>query len=176
MIDDQGNLSGQYRYGPYGEELLATEQAQNPYRFAGYYYDHATELYKAGHRYYDPKSASWTQKDPINQVASPNEGNPYVYAGADPVNRVDPNGTETCTSQTCYPGPEDCSSEASRYYEYPSCVSYRAPSYADAFIGGCVLGGLGTLYAGAAYPPQLYPYIFGTGCVASGTIAVANAG
>ena len=73
-------------------ELLATEQVQNPYRFAGYYYDHATELYKAGHRYYDPKSASWTQKDPINQVASPNEGNPYVYVGADPVNNTDPSG------------------------------------------------------------------------------------
>lgn len=27
------------------------------------------------------------------QIQSPNEANPYVYAGADPVNKVDPRGT-----------------------------------------------------------------------------------
>lgn len=92
MVDPQGSLSGQYRYDPYGNAILATEQAQNPNRFAGLYYDHPTGLYKAGARYYDSTTTNWTQKDPVKQVADPNEANPYVYAGADPVNSVDPSG------------------------------------------------------------------------------------
>ncbi len=93
MVDNSGNLAGQYRYDPYGNTLLATEQTQNPYRYAGYYYDHPTGLYKAGERYYDPETASWTQKDPISQIADPRQANPYAYAGADPVNSVDPGGS-----------------------------------------------------------------------------------
>ncbi len=92
MIDSSGNLAGQYRYDPYGNTLLATEQTQNPYRYAGYYYDHPTGLYKAGQRYYDAETATWTQKDPISQIADPRQANPYVYAGADPVNQSDPSG------------------------------------------------------------------------------------
>ncbi len=92
MVDNSGNLAGQYRYDPYGNTLLATEQTQNPYRYAGYYYDHPTGLYKAGERYYDPETGTWTQKDPISQIADPRQANPYVYAGADPVNQSDPSG------------------------------------------------------------------------------------
>ena len=94
MVDSDGDLAANYSYGPYGEirQNGTSESVQNPIRFAGLYYDNRTELYKAGERYYDPASTTWTQKDPINQVANPREANPYVYAGADPINNTDPSG------------------------------------------------------------------------------------
>ncbi len=41
-----------------------------------------------GARYYQPELGRWTQPDPSGQ-----EANAYLYVGGNPVNRVDPNGT-----------------------------------------------------------------------------------
>ena len=83
MVDSDGDLAANYSYGPYGEirQNGTSESVQNPIRFAGLYYDNRTELYKAGERYYDPASTTWTQKDPINQVANPREGEPVRLRG-----------------------------------------------------------------------------------------------
>ncbi len=42
-----------------------------------------------GHRYYDPSLGRFTQPDPSGQ-----ETNPYLYAGGDPINNVDPSGLD----------------------------------------------------------------------------------
>ncbi|AKZ53084.1 Putative secreted protein [Streptomyces ambofaciens ATCC 23877] len=42
-----------------------------------------------GHRYYDPTLGRFTQPDPSGQ-----EENAYLYAGGDPINRVDPRGLD----------------------------------------------------------------------------------
>ena len=64
-----------------------------PWTYAGGYYDSQTGLYKFGIRYYDSRTARWTQRTPI--AGGPQEttkANPYEYAGDNPVNEVDPNG------------------------------------------------------------------------------------
>ncbi len=76
-----------YKYDPYGTSLGTTGSISNPIRFNGGYYDASTALYKFGVRYYNSVDARWTQLDPSGQ----NPG--YVFAGDDPVNQVDPNGT-----------------------------------------------------------------------------------
>jgi RHS repeat-associated protein len=49
--------------------------------------------YHFGARFYDPALARWTQEDPLNPVASQQDANRYGYAGANPINSVDPYGT-----------------------------------------------------------------------------------
>ena len=46
------------------------------------------------HRYYDPVTAQFTSVDPLVQST----GQPYSYAGGDPVNGVDPTGMISCPS------------------------------------------------------------------------------
>ena len=55
--------------------------------------DSETGLYHQGLRYYDPSLGRWTQKNPLNLFQDPRQVNRYVYAGADPINLVDPSGT-----------------------------------------------------------------------------------
>ncbi len=99
LTDHQGALVTRYRYEPYGEQLGAPSGPQMPWRFAGQYLDQETGLYKMGVRYYDPQTMRWTQKDPLNLFQDPKQGNRYSYAGADPVNNVDPSGMQ---SLACY--------------------------------------------------------------------------
>ncbi len=83
-----------YSYSPYGRTLSATGSVFNPIRFAGGYLDTYTGLYHFGARYYDPNTATWTQPDPLGgSLSNPLTMNPYVYAGDNPVNYVDPSGT-----------------------------------------------------------------------------------
>jgi RHS repeat-associated protein len=51
-----------------------------------------TGLYHVGARAYDPRTARWLQRDPID--AASGDPNLYRYCGNDPINQVDPDGTE----------------------------------------------------------------------------------
>ena len=101
MTDGSGNEVNSYDYDPYGQTINQVEQTglNNPWKFAGGYLDSSTNLYKFGTRYYDPSVGRWTQQDPVGgSLGDLNSANRYVYAGDDPVNAVDPNGT--CSSVT----------------------------------------------------------------------------
>jgi RHS repeat-associated protein len=52
-------------------------------------------LYHFGARYYDPSTATCTQQDPINQIASLTEANRYSYVGGNPADGSDSNGLAT---------------------------------------------------------------------------------
>jgi RHS repeat-associated protein len=67
----------------------------NAWRFASGYYDVSTGLYKFGIRYYDATVGRWPQRDPVGgSLQETVKGNPYLYAGDDPVNMVDPTGRD----------------------------------------------------------------------------------
>ena len=85
-------------YDPYGQSTYqGTNTVSNPWQFAGGYLD-STGLYKFGARYYDAAIGRWTQQDPRSgSIADPSSVDRYVYADADPINRVDPTGRDSCT-------------------------------------------------------------------------------
>jgi RHS repeat-associated protein len=90
-----GNLVNTYQYDPYGNLTSSTGSASNPWRYAGGYYDANTGLYKFGIRYYDPTTGRWTQRDPVGgSLQELVKANPYVYAGNNLVNEIDPTGRD----------------------------------------------------------------------------------
>jgi RHS repeat-associated protein len=62
-----------------------------PLLWAGQYQDPTTGLYYMRARWYDPATAEFSSVDP----AVAQTGQPYAYAGDDPVNENDPSGTNT---------------------------------------------------------------------------------
>lgn len=79
---------GMYRYGGYAEAVVK-ESDTNPYRYAGEYYDIETGFIYLRARYYDPSDCRFVSEDPICDGV-----NWYVYCAGDPVNFIDPNGTD----------------------------------------------------------------------------------
>jgi RHS repeat-associated protein len=55
----------------------------------GQYRDAETGLHDNWHRTYDPKAGRYLQPDPLGYPDGPD---PYLYAGRDPVNKIDPTG------------------------------------------------------------------------------------
>jgi RHS repeat-associated protein len=100
LSDSTGALVGNetYQYDPYGQLIVQPHTAAlrtNAWRYASGYYDVSTGLYKFGIRYYDAAIGRWTQRDSVGgSLTETVKVNPYVYAGDDPVNLVDPSGRD----------------------------------------------------------------------------------
>jgi RHS repeat-associated protein len=71
------------------EERTSTQQAEMNLSLPGQYRDAETGLHDNWHRTYDPKTGRYLQPDPLGYPDGPD---PYLYAGGDPVNKVDPTG------------------------------------------------------------------------------------
>ena len=93
LSDSNGNLVASYAYGPFGELISASGSmaATNPWCWATKYYDSETGLYYFGHRYYDPATGQWLNREPLGEDESLNL---YAYCHNDPVNGVDARGME----------------------------------------------------------------------------------
>jgi RHS repeat-associated protein len=99
MTDSSGNDVNRYGYDPFGNYAAQVTQSglSNPWGYAGGYFDGATGLIKFGIRYYDPLFGRWIQATPIGgSLQEVTKANPYVYADDDPMNEVDPRGTDGC--------------------------------------------------------------------------------
>jgi RHS repeat-associated protein len=67
----------------------------NPWKYAGGFYDSTTGLTKFGIRYYNPDTGRWTQRAPVGgSLQETLKANPYVYADNDAVNKIDPSGKD----------------------------------------------------------------------------------
>lgn len=85
-------LVAAYNYLPYGGFLGDPYEKSDlklnmPYLFTGQEFDPESGLYHFRVRYYDPLTGRFLSIDPANQFASP-----YLYAGGDPINLIDPDG------------------------------------------------------------------------------------
>ncbi len=66
---------------------------ENPFRYAGYYYDRKTQFYYLQARYYDPRPGRFISEDTYEgEIEEPITLNQYTYANNNPVMYVDPTG------------------------------------------------------------------------------------
>ncbi|AGB41141.1 RHS repeat-associated core domain protein [Halobacteroides halobius DSM 5150] len=67
--------------------------AENPHRYAGYYYDESTGLYYLNARYYDAEIGRFITRDTFQGFEdNPQSLNKYAYCQGNPVMNVDPSG------------------------------------------------------------------------------------
>lgn len=97
-----GDLADTFRYGPFGDNPGGSgwnAPVADPWRFVDGYYDAQTGLDKFGERYYDAALGRWTQLDAVNDPLDTQGWNRYTYAGQNPINDYDLNGTLHCGSR-----------------------------------------------------------------------------
>jgi RHS repeat-associated protein len=83
-----GTVEGSYTYGPYGETTGHTGTATTPLGYDAQYTSTDTGLIYMRARVYDPSTGQFLTRDPLAAIS----GEPYSYAGDNPVNESDPTG------------------------------------------------------------------------------------
>lgn len=86
LADTTGAITLTQSYAPYGEVTQSVGTSQTSYAFTGENLD-ANGLTFLRARYLDSSAGRFTQRDPSGL-----EANLYLYAQANPVNRIDPSG------------------------------------------------------------------------------------
>ena len=93
LIDaETGQITDRYDYDAWGN-VVHNGSTRQPFVWNGAYgYEWVPEvsLYYVGARAYDPRTARWLQRDPID--AASGDPNLYRYAGNAPLGYQDPNG------------------------------------------------------------------------------------
>jgi len=85
-----GNLTSTYNYDVDGNADKLGTGPTSVFKYAGG--QTIGGLVHFARRYYDPATATWTQPDPLEQIADLSQANRYLYVGSDPTNFVDPTG------------------------------------------------------------------------------------
>ena len=90
-----GEVAQHIEYVPFGEVFI--EERNNtwntPYLFNAKEFDEETGMYYYGARYYEPRLSLWMSADPLAEKY-PNFSS-YIYCINNPINLIDPKGTET---------------------------------------------------------------------------------
>jgi RHS repeat-associated protein len=88
LTGSTGAKEGAYTFSAYGATEEHTGSATSPLGFNGQFTNSSTGMIYLRARTYDPVTAQFTSVDPL--IAK--TGEPYIYAGDDPVNAADPSG------------------------------------------------------------------------------------
>ena len=83
-------MTDTYEYDAFGNSFTVSGTTPNNYLYRGERRDADLGLYYLRARYYNPQSGRFTGVDPLTDQGQPR----YEYAGADPVDGLDPMGTE----------------------------------------------------------------------------------
>jgi RHS repeat-associated protein len=84
-----------YDYDAFGNLISSTGSTPNNYLFAGEQFDPALGIYYNRARYYDQRQGRfWSMDTWEGAPKEPSSLHKYLYAGADPVNAVDPSGRD----------------------------------------------------------------------------------
>lgn len=93
------NLAGaqtdSYQFDAFGNTLAATGTTPNNFLFSGEQSDAALGFYYLRARYLNPLTGRFLTMDPLpGDIKDPGSLHRYLYAGDDPVNRIDPSGLQ----------------------------------------------------------------------------------
>jgi RHS repeat-associated protein len=91
MDSATGEIAQRIDYDAWGRVVADSAPGFQPFGFAGGIHDIHTGLVRFGARDYDPEIGRWVTKDPRGLAAGTNV---YAYVGADPINRIDPEGLD----------------------------------------------------------------------------------
>jgi len=102
LVSTAGSVTDTWSYSAFGELASHTGSTANPFLFNAQQFDQATGNYYLRARYYDQSNGRFLGQDA-------NEGNEedpitlhrYLYAGAEPVDQVDPSGNDFTTFALC---------------------------------------------------------------------------
>jgi RHS repeat-associated protein len=93
LTDSTGTVTDTYDYDAWGNAINTTGSTPNVYLYRGEQYDPDLGLYYLRARYSNPLTGRFPTRDPdAGKIRTPATLHRYLYAGADPVNRVDPTG------------------------------------------------------------------------------------
>jgi RHS repeat-associated protein len=93
LTDATGTVTDTYDYDAFGNPVNSTGATPNLYLYRGEQYDPDLGLYYLRARYFNPVTGRFLSKDPLAGVLTdPATLHKYLYAAADPVNRLDPSG------------------------------------------------------------------------------------
>ncbi|MGH3133443.1 MAG: RHS repeat-associated core domain-containing protein, partial [Gaiellaceae bacterium] len=104
LTDAAGSAVASFTYDAYGALSGSTGTATTPLGFASQYTDAETGLIYMRARYYDPATAQFLSRDPIEQLTR----QPYGYVSGNPLNAIDPSGL------ACWTDPLDCARDFGR--------------------------------------------------------------
>jgi len=88
LTNQAGTVAATFTYNAHGTLTARTGTADTPLRWNGQYQDSDTDLYYLRARYYDPTTAQFLTRDPLEDQTR----SAYGYGGNDPINAADPSG------------------------------------------------------------------------------------
>jgi RHS repeat-associated protein len=88
LTDVDGAVVGAFSYDPYGRLVGSTGTVTTSLGYQGQYTDPSTGFMYLRARWYDPATAQFLTRDPLESVTRA----PYAYAGDDPLDAGDPSG------------------------------------------------------------------------------------
>jgi|GEM_PF-4328434 RHS repeat-associated protein len=93
LTDSSGTTTDSYWYYGFGELLNKTGTTINNYLFTGEQIDQNLRFYYLRARYYNQEIGRFITADPVEgSIYEPISLHKYLYAGLDPVNKIDPSG------------------------------------------------------------------------------------
>jgi RHS repeat-associated protein len=95
LTNSAGAVTDTWEYDAFGNVLNHTGTTPNNYLYRGEQFDPDLGLYYLRARYYNPQTGRFMSRDPEDgKPWDPRTLHKYLYAGGDPVNRIDPSGRD----------------------------------------------------------------------------------